>query len=61
MTDRQETREPSERHTITVRLEPSGSTHLPVGSRWEVVDSSTDSLWGGPHTVTLRKIDDPPT
>lgn len=61
MTDRQETREPSERHTITVRLEPSSSARLPVGSRWEVVASSPESLWEGPHTVTLRQIDDPPT
>lgn len=58
MTDRPETREPTEKTTITVRVEPSSATQLPTGSRWEVVDSSADSLWGGPYTVTLRRIDD---
>ncbi len=61
MTDRTEPRQPTETSTITVRVEPSSSTHLPIGSRWEVVDSSPDSLWGGPYTVTLRQVDDSPT
>jgi hypothetical protein len=60
MKGRPETHEPTEKSTITVRVEPSSSTHLPVGSRWEVVDSSADRLWGGPSTVTLRRIDDTP-
>ena len=58
MTDRQQTREPKRHETITVRVEPSSATQLPIGSRWEVVDSSLDSLWGGPCTVTLRRVDD---
>jgi hypothetical protein len=60
MTDRRETREPTERRALTVRVEPSSSTKLPNGSRWEVVDSSAYGLWGGPSTVTLRRIDGTP-
>jgi hypothetical protein len=60
MEGRPESREPRETTTITLHVEPSSSTRLPVGSRWEVVDSSADRLWGGPSTVTLRRIDDTP-
>lgn len=44
------------RDTVTVRVDPESSTHLRVGSRWEVVDSSLDSLWEGAYTVTLKEI-----
>jgi len=60
MTDRPESRQPRETTTITVHVEPSSSTRLPLESRREVLDSSFDSLWGGPSTVTLRRIDDTP-
>lgn len=46
------------RSSVTVSVSPSSSTLLRVGTRWEVVASTLDTLWGGTHTVTLVPIED---
>ena len=51
------TREPDPKATVKVSVKPEEVTALAVGSRWEVVSSSVPSLWHGPHTVTLRQVD----
>lgn len=44
------------RATVFVRVESGTAPRLEIGSRWEVVAPSLDSLWAGAHTVTLRRI-----
>ncbi len=44
--------------TVKVTVEREKMPCLMAGSRWEVVDSSLDSLWHGPYKITLRQVDD---
>ena len=58
MSEQELTSEPVLKATVKLSVEPEKITKLAVGSRWEVVDSSLSSLRHGPHTVTLRQVDD---
>lgn len=58
MADREHTTESPRTATVTVRVEPAASTRLRIGTRWEVVAASLDSLWQGAYTVTLQEIED---
>ena len=51
------TSESAQRATVKVSVEPEKAPRFIVGTRWEVVASSLDSLWQGAHTVTLKEIE----
>jgi len=44
------------RFTVHLRVEAEQATRLNVGTRWEVVASSLESLWQGAYKVTLKEI-----
>jgi len=46
----------SDRLTVNLRVEPEQATRLNVGTQWEVVASSLESLWHGAYKVTLEEI-----
>jgi len=43
--------------TVTVRVEPEKAVRFNVGTRWEVVASSKESLWQAAHSITLKEIE----
>jgi len=49
--------ESAQRATVKVSVAPEKAPRFIVGTRWEVVASSLDSLWQGAHTVTLEEIE----
>lgn len=44
--------------TVKVAVDREAAPRFGVGTRWEVVTSSLESLWHGPYTMTLRPVDD---
>lgn len=44
------------RSTVQLRIEAGQATRFYVGTRWEVVASSLESLWQGAYKVTLKEI-----
>jgi len=48
----------SDRLTVTLRVEPEQANRLNIGTRWEVVASSLESLWQGAYKITLEEIPD---
>jgi len=46
----------TKRSSVTVRVEAEQATRFNVGTRWEVVASSLESLWQGAYKVTLEEI-----
>lgn len=46
----------SDRLTVNLRVEPEQATRLNIGTRWEVVASSLESLWQGAYKITLEEI-----
>ena len=46
----------SDRLTVHLRVEPEQANRLNVGTRWEVVASSLESLWQGAYKITLVEV-----
>lgn len=44
--------------TVKVAVDREAAPPFVVGTTWEVVASSLESLWHGPYTITLRLVDD---
>lgn len=58
MEDTARTAGSARRTTVNVRVAAEAAPRFNVGSRWEVVAASLDSLWEGAYTITLRMIED---
>ncbi len=58
MTGRESSNQPARRVTVKVTVAPEVAPRFNIGTRWEVVASSLESLWQGQHTVTLERVDD---
>ena len=52
-----EAKKETARPPITLRVEAEKISRFSVGTRWEVVASSVESLWGAQFTVTLKEIE----
>ena len=48
----------TDRDTISLRVEAEKANRFNVGTRWEVVASSPESLWLGAYSVTFKEIAD---
>lgn len=48
----------SKRPSVSLRVEPEQVFRFNVGTRWEVVAATQESLWQGAHTITFREITD---
>jgi hypothetical protein len=44
------------RPSVSLRIEAEQVSRFNVGTRWEVVAASQESLWQGAHTITFREI-----
>jgi len=44
------------RPSVSLRVEAEQVSRFNVGTRWEVVAASQESLWQGAHTITFREI-----
>jgi hypothetical protein len=49
MPEQERTGESDRRATVQLSVEPDNASRFNVGTRWEVVASSLDSLWQGAH------------
>lgn len=58
MEDTERTKDAPRRAEVNVRVAAEAVSRFNVGTRWEVVAASLDSLWQGEaYTVTLREIE----
>ena len=48
-------RKPS-RPSVSLRIDAEQVSRFNVGTRWEVVAASQESLWQGAHTITFKEI-----
>ena len=53
MTDHRQESAPIIEVSVKVEL----VSQLGVGTRWEVVDASLDTLWNSTYSVTLKRVD----
>ena len=57
MPERERINESARRAMVKVRIESEKASRFNIGTRWEVVASSPDSLWQGSYSVTLKEIE----
>ena len=57
MPERERINESARRAMVKVRIESEKASRFNIGTRWEVVESSPESLWQGAYSVTLKEIE----
>ena len=57
MPERERINQSARRAMVKVRIEPEKASQFNIGTRWEVVASSPESLWQGAYAVTLKEIE----